>query len=400
MYYNLYITSRLYLNEKGWRIVARKDTKGRNLRTGESQRTDGRYVYRYTDLTGKRRDIYNQDLIKLRSEEKRVKRDLEDGIYTNDLTVKELVEMYIEQKRNVRYNTQVGYKFVMNLVGQFDFAYMNISNVKTADAKKLLLDIQQSGRGYSSICSVRGVLKPAFRMAVNEDMVRKNPFDFPLDMIENDTKSRNALTDSQIEKYFAFIKGDKHFSRYYDEIMVLLETGLRISEFVGLTLKDIDMEQRKISVTHQLTRKRDGTYYIEATKTSNGTRDIPMTNAAWNAFDSIIKARKSPRIEIMVDGYSGFLLLDKDEKPKVALHIEKVMQRIKEKCNSIQEEKLPDITPHVLRHTYCTRLVRMGVNPKTVQYLMGHSDVTITLNIYTHEDCDNAREELKKNNML
>lgn len=95
-----------------------------------------------------------------------------------------------------------------------------------------------------------------------------------------------------------------------------------------------------------------------------------------------------------MDGYKGFLLLDKDGKPKVAMHLEHVMKRLLDKYNATHEEQLPRITPHVLRHTFCTRMAERGMNPKTLQYLMGHADITVTLNVYTHASYTKVADEM------
>lgn len=256
------------------------------------------------------------------------------------------------------------------------------------------------GRGYSTITSIRGIVKPAFQMAVQDDIIRKNPFDFKLDIIPNTTKKREAISEEIEKKYLDFIISDNHYQRYYDEIMILLETGMRISEFVGLTLSDIDFKDKSIKVDHQLSRTRNGVYYIEKTKTSSGVREIPMTKTVYQCLQRIVANRKNPKIEYMVDGYSHFLLLDKDGKPKVALHIEKMMQRSVEKYNLMHEDKLPSITPHVLRHTFCTRMATGGMNPKVLQYIMGHSDISMTLNVYTHANFENAVKEFEKMNFV
>ena len=98
----------------------------------------------------------------------------------------------------------------------------------------------------------------------------------------------------------------------------------------------------------------------------------------------------------MVDGYGGFLFLDKNGRPMVALHWEKYMQHAREKYNREHLLQLPPITPHVCRHTYCTNMANSGMNPKTLQYLMGHSDISVTLNIYTHTGYDDAKKELSR----
>lgn len=390
----------------------RRDKKGRILRNGESQRADGRYAYVYTDSRGKQRFIYSWKLeatdplpagrrkcISLREKEKELMRDLEDGItpYGGDLTVLELVQMYILQKMGVRHSTKAGYKTVVNLLKKDDFGARRIDKVKLSDAKRWLIRLQENGRGYSSIHSIRGVLRPAFQMAVDDDLLRKNPFEFQLcTVVVNDSVTREAITKKQERMLLEFIKNDQHFCKYYDGIYILFKTGLRISEFVGLTTKDLDFEERTINVNHQLQRGSDMVYIIEDTKTTNGTRVLPMTEDVYECFQRIISQRKRPKKEPKVDGVSGFLYLDKNDMPMVALHWEKYFQHIITKYNSIYKEELPKVTPHVCRHTYCSNMAKAGMNPKTLQYLMGHADIGVTLNTYTHIGLDDAKEELER----
>ena len=98
----------------------------------------------------------------------------------------------------------------------------------------------------------------------------------------------------------------------------------------------------------------------------------------------------------MIDGYAGFILLDKDGNPKVAMHIQKVVKRLWEKYNEENIIPLPRITPHVFRHTFCTNMANAGMDLKSLQYLMGHSDVSVTLNVYTHNSYEKAEESMAK----
>ena len=82
--------------------------------------------------------------------------------------------------------------------------------------------------------------------------------------------------------------------------------------------------------------------------------------------------------------------------PTVALHCEKYMQHIKEKYNRIYRIPLPSVTPHVCRHTFCSNMAKKGMNPKLLQYIMGHSDISVTLNTYTHVQIEDAEKELKR----
>ena len=274
----------------------RRDNRNRILREGESQRTDGRYRYRYIDEDGKEKNVYSWHLDKndptprgkkrelsLREKEKQIQADLFDHIVTRggNYTVVELVEKYTSLKTGVGHNTKAGYKTVINILNREAFGKQRIDKVRLSDAKTWLIKLQQvDGRGYSSIHSIRGVLRPAFQLAVDDDLIR------------------------------------------------------------------------------------------------------------------ILANRVAPKIEPMVDGYAGFLFLDKNDKPMVALHWEKYLEHIIEKYNKIYRIQMPKVTPHVCRHTFCSNMAKSGMNPKTLQYIMGHSDISVTLNVYTHVQFDDAQAEL------
>lgn len=391
----------------------RRDNKGRKLFNGESQRKDGKYEYKYQDAWGKRKTVYSwkltptdrvpagkRDDISLREKIKQIQKDLNSNITPDggNFTVLELVEKYISQKTGVRHNTRSNYNFVVNVIKKEAFGQKRIDKIKVSDAKEWLIKMQQiDGRGYSSIHTIRGVVRPAFQMAVDDELLVKNPFEFQLNtVVVNDSVTREAITRQQERDFLEFVKNDQHFCKYYDGIYILFKTGLRISEFVGLTKKNLDFENNRIIVDHQLQRTRDMKYIIEDTKTESGERMVPMTPEVKEAFQRILANRKDPKVEPMVDGYSGFLYLDKNGRPMVALHWEKYFQHIREKYNKIYRIQMPKVTPHVCRHTFCSNMAKSGMNPKTLQYIMGHSDISVTLNTYTHLNYDDAEEEMQK----
>lgn len=393
--------------------VKRRDNKNRILRNGESQRTDGRYAYVYVDGNGKQKFLYSwklestdrlpqgkRDCIALRDKIEMLNRDLSDGITPNggEMTVLQLVQKYVGQKTGVRHNTEANYKFVINVIKKESFGAKRIDKVKLSDAKEWLIKMQKTdGRGYSSIHTIRGVVRPAFQMAVDDDLIRKNPFEFQLaTVVVNDSVTREAITRKQERAFLEFVKNDKHFCRYYEGIYILFKTGLRISEFVGLTKNDIEFENHRIKVDHQLQRKRNMEYIIEDTKTPSGIRYVPIKEDVEECFRRIIENRAKPKVEPMIDGYAGFLYLDKNGMPMVALHWEKYFQHICQKYNNIYKIQMPKVTPHVCRHTFCSNMAKSGMNPKTLQYIMGHSDIGVTLNTYTHVGFEDAQEEMKK----
>lgn len=392
----------------------RKDSKGRLLRTGEQQRKDGRYIFTYKGNDGKPKYLYSWKLeptdklpagVKpcksLRELEKEVQQALADEVayHGGDNTVLELVERYVSiKKHNVRHNTTAGYKTVINLLKNEEFGHMRIDLVKMSDTQKWLQKLQiEDKKSFSSICSIRGVLRPAFRMAVNDDLIRKNPFDWELkEMIKNDSVSREAVTPRQERLFLEFVKNDKHYCQYYEGMYILFNTGMRISEFCGLTLDDIDMENRKIKIDHQLQRTREGVYLIEETKTKYSKRELPMSEGVYQCFKRLIKKRKKNKVEPMIDGKVGFLVLDKNGMPYLALHWEKRFEYALRKYNKIYKEEIPVITPHVCRHSYCTNRVRDGVSPNTLQRLMGHEDIRTTLQYYTHLSYEDVEKEMRE----
>lgn len=390
----------------------RRDSRNHILRNGESQRKDGRYAYKYVDGNGQKCFLYSwklektdklpagkRDDLSLREKIKLLQKDLDDEIVPRggEMTVYQLAKKYISQKTGVKHNTEANYNFVLNIIKKEKFGTCRIDRVKLSDAKAWLIKLQKDGRGYSSIHSIRGVIRPAFQMAVDDDLIRKNPFEFMIaTVVVNDSVTREAITRKQEREFLEFVKNDRHFSKYYEGIYILFKTGLRISEFTGLTLSDIDLEKRTININHQLQRKRNMEYTIEDTKTSSGTRVLPMTDDVYACFKHIIEKRKKPKVEPLIQGKAGFLYLDKNGMPMVAMHWEKYFQHICEKYNSIYKVQIPKITPHVCRHTYCSNMAKSGMNPKTLQYLMGHSDIGVTLNTYTHLGFEDAREELRR----
>ena len=389
----------------------RRDSKHRVLRRGESIRADGKYQFKY-HVNGIPHFVYSWRLeptdklpagkkpcLSLRELEKQIGYDLESlsDPTGKNMTVEELVERYLSTKTRVKPNTLANYKFVKNLMKKEPFNGKKISQVKTSDAKLFLIKLQQDGRRYSTIKTVRGVLRPAFQMAVDDDVLRKNPFGFELaTVVVNDSVTREAITRKQMRQFLKFVHDDNVYCKYYEVVYILFHTGMRISEFCGLTLKDLDMKNRIINIDHQLQRTSDMRLVIESTKTNAGTRKLPMSEDVFRCFQAIIEDREAPRYERVVDGYTGFLFTDKEGLPLVAMHWEHRFNHMVKRYNDIYRVQMPNITPHVCRHTYCSNMAKSGMNPKTLQYLMGHSDIGVTLNTYTHLGLEDAVDELKR----
>ncbi len=397
---------------KSGRGQTRRDAKNRVLRPGESVRANGKYQYKY-HIDGKPHFVYSwkleptdklpkgkQPCLSLRELEKQINTELAvlSNIVDGQMTVCELVDRYLKTKTGVRQSTKQGYVTVQRLLAKEKFGSQKIRNVKISDAKLFLIKLQQEdGKSYSTIHNVRGVLRPAFQMAVDDDILVKNPFGFQLQtVLVNDSVTREALTKDQMRKFLKFIHDDVVYCKYYEVVYILFHTGMRISEFCGLTLKDIDLQNKTVNIDHQLQRTADMRYIIVETKTDAGKRKIPITDDVAAMFQAIIEDREAPAVEKIIDGYTGFLFYDKEGKPLVAMHWQNRFNNMVNRYNDIYRIQMPNITPHICRHTYCSNQAKAGMNPKTLQYLMGHSDISVTMNVYTHVNFDDAEEELRR----
>lgn len=388
----------------------RRDSKNRILRTGESQRKDGRYAYKYIDAFGKPQFVYAWKLvptdrtpagkredISLREKVEEILQDKNDGIDTagKKMTVYELFKKYLKQQRNARASIQNTYHYLLEFLKKDKFGARSIDTVKISDVKTWLLELKENGLAYGTVLFYKRALKPAFKMALHDDCIRKNPFDFSLSSVmKNDTQSRQALTQEQEEKLLAFVQSDVCYQKHYDEIIVLLRTGLRISEFCGLTVNDLDFTNRVINIDHQLIKLKRN-YIVQPPKSENGVRQIPMSDEVYQSLKNILKHRRKQK-ELEIDGYKDFLFINRNGNPNVAVNYEAVFRKLVNKYNSKHEEQLPRITPHVMRHTFCTRLANAGMNPKALQYVMGHSNITITLNLYAHASLETVKAELQR----
>ena len=394
------------------RGTIRRDKKRRILRPGESVRINGKYQYKY-QLDGKPHFLYSWKLeptdnlpagkkpcLSLREMEAQLDKELMSLANFTDgkMTVSELVARYVKTKTCVRESTKAGYVTVQRLLAREKFGSQQIKNVKISDAKLFLIKLQQEdGKSYSAVHSIRGVLRPAFQMAVDDDIIMKNPFGFELaSVVVNDSVRREAVSRDQMRKFLKFIHDDNIYCKYYEVVYILFHTGLRISEFCGLTVRDIDLKNMKIKVDHQLLRTSQMKYMVTETKTEAGKRLLPITEDVAKMFQVLVEDREAPKIEPIIDGHSGFLFYDKEGMPLVAMHWQHRFNHMVNRYNEIYRIQIPNITPHVCRHTYCSNMAKAGMNPKTLQYLMGHSDISVTMNVYTHVNFDDAEEELRR----
>lgn len=405
----------------------RRDNKGRILRQGELQRNDGKYEYRYEDLNGERRSVYSWKLVEtdkipngkrkcvaLRDMEKAIQRDLDDGINTfaaNRMTLNRLFDEYIESKYELKPSTRTNYKYMYNKYVREDIGTRNISSIKFSHIKKFYIHLMRDiGFKPNSLENIHTVLHPVFTIAVRDGLIRTNPTDGVMADIKKshdwEKPKRHALTVPQQEAFVGFIKSNYKYRHWLPAFTFMLGTGCRVGEVAGLRWQDCDFQKNIITIDHNLTYRpsEDGsgcTFRISTPKTKAGERIIPMFAAVRDALISErIRQMESGVNQSVVDGYSGFVFSNRFNEILNPHSINRAIERIVRDYNLAESEQaekesrkpelLPHFSAHNLRHTFCTRLCETETNLKVIQEIMGHADITTTMDIYNE-----ATQELK-----
>ena len=406
----------------------RKDNKGRILRNGEVQRSDGKYMFRYTDSGGKRQTVYSWKLVEtdktpmgkrcniaLRDMEKQILRDIDDDIQTSDagsLTVNDLFSSFMELRTDLKETTRCNYiclydKHVRSVIG-----YKKLNKVRFTDIQRLYIDMVQSHNlKISTVQSVHSIVYQLFDSAVMDCIIRVNPSANVLKslkkMFNAEQDKRHALSEDEQARFIDFVYSNRVYSRWGTLFTVLLGTGMRIGEALGLRWCDCDFEKNVISVNHALLykeREKDGIYEyrISEPKTQAGKRLIPMFKDVRDALLKEKGRRRHPSLEpFEVDGYTDFVFLNNNGKVFTPGAVFGAIQNITNIYNREEfflAEKdnrepcyLPKFSAHILRHTFCTRMCENEPNIKIVQDVMGHRNIRTTMDVY-NEATENRKQ--------
>ena len=278
---------------------ARKDSRGRALHKGESQRSsDGRYVYSYTDPLGRRKYIYARDLASLREKEKQLTKDQLDGldIYASGrATINDTFDRYMATKYNLRESTKSNYLYTYNHFVKDDFGRKKLVDIKYSDVLQFyyyLLNERDIALG--TLDSIHCLLHPTFQLAVRDDIIRKNPTDGVMKEISKQAGKnrgvRHALTVEQQRAFMEYMATHPVYYHWWPLFTVLLRTGCRIGECLGLRWQDLDFENRVVSVNHSLVYypvngSRKSVLRVALPKTEAGIRTIPMLDVVKDAFE-------------------------------------------------------------------------------------------------------------------
>ena len=394
----------------------RKDKKGYMLRTGECQRKDGRYSYAYTDRWKKRHVVYATSLVELRELEKQIRMDLDSGIDPNAakvMTVNDAFDRYISRKYDLKPTTKSNYQFNYDHFVREGFGQEKIGKIRYSDVKKFYYDLmKERGIKPRTLDGINTVIHSTFKMAVRDEIIRSNPAEGVMAEIKKSdlwVKTRKCgLTVPEQRELVEFMKDSHQFKGWVPVITVLLGTGMRIGECLGLRWEDIDLDKRLISVNHNLVDYQDRDIRkqgrkIQTTKTRAGVRMIPMIDEVYEAFITEFELQSAIGFcEEEIDGYSGFIFTTTDQKLMSRSAVNNAIHRIVRIHNEEEEKKakaegrepilIPQFSAHQLRHTFCTRFCENETNLKVIQSIMGHSDITTTMDIYADATPEKKQE--------
>lgn len=372
-----------------------KSINGKELGKGISQRKrDGLYQGRFVNRFGKRETIYEKSLSELRRRLRNAQYEDEKqiNVVTKDITLDEWYEVWMNTcKKNCRNSTKATYatqyRQIKKSLGWRKLASLNLVVVQQT-INSLRTDNQRK--------NIKKLLVDMLDKAMDSDLLTRNVAKKVNTIISKEkTKERRVLTVKETEIFLKEAEG----TFYYNLYVLALETGMRIGELLGLTWEDVDFEKRLIQVSQTLCYfKKDGKYVFEMheTKTNNGKRVIPLTKKAmkvlknqWDCKNKIIAQGKTAPEE-----YQNLIFVTKNNRPSqqfiVQECIELIIRHIQEKHTDFER-----FSTHCFRHTFATRAIENGMNPKTLQKLLGHGSLQMTMDLYCHVTDDTLFEAMK-----
>lgn len=342
----------------------------------------------------------------MREIEKQIQQDIGAGIKTKDAsntTVEDMFWSFINDRRDLKETSRCNYICLYNNHIKEKLGNRRIGSVKYSDIQRYYIDLLgEQGYSYNTVQLIQAILCQLFDIAVMDNIIRANPTNKALQKAKRITnaepKKRHALTEDEQARFIDFVYGSAVYKKWGNLFTVLLGTGLRIGEALGLRWQDCDFNNNTINVNHTILYAPKAAtmqyeYRISTPKTASGVRVVPMFNDVKNA---LIKERETQRqrsSEFAVDGYTDFVFLNRNGRVCTPASIFGTIQRITNAYNAmelsmaIQEDRqpktLPQFGPHNLRHTFCTRLCENEQNIKIIQDIMGHSNITTTMDVYS-----------------
>lgn len=359
-----------------------KSLNGRELGVGITQRKNGLYQARFTDQLGKRRTIYNESLTELRKRlrQEQVKNDHNIFMASKRITLNDWYCEWINVfKLNCRsttiktYNSR--YKAIAKQLGSMYLDELNVVDIQRA-FNNLQSDAQRK--------TVKKVLSSMLDKAVETNLIEKNLAKNINTVIDKTKKKEPRVLTKDEEKLLIKYSSNTIIGNL---IIVGLGTGMRQGELRGLQKEDIDFKNNCIYVRRTLCC--DYGFELHEPKTSAGVRLIPMTPTVRNAL--INQLNKSQKNKTQ---YNQYVFLGRSGKPILPAAIKQSMDRIIVQIRK-DNPNFKNVTPHAMRHTFATRAIEHGMNPKVLQKILGHSDISMTMNLYCHATNDALYEAME-----
>ena len=371
-----------------------KSLNGKELGKGISQRKDGLYQARFVNRFGKRQTIYAKTLNEIRHllRTEQYEDDKMLNVINDDMTLDEWYEIWMNTcKKNCRNSTKETYASHYRRV-QKQLGWMKLTKLNLIVIQQVFNELRSDNERKNS----KKILVDMLEKAIDADLLVKNVAkQINTKVSKEEKKERRVLTIKETE---LFLK-EAEQSCYYNLFIVALDTGLRIGEIMALTWSDVDLKKRVLHVRHTLCYfRKDGKYIFEwhDTKTKNGRRDIPLTQRAYEA----LRRQRAKKLQIELkglkapEGFENLVFVTKNNRPTQQFIVE---EGISACVHRIQKEH-PDFemfSPHCFRHTFATRAIENGMQPKTLQAILGHGSLQMTMDLYCHVTDDTIFDAMK-----
>ena len=392
----------------------------KGLPKGITKRSDGRYMGRFI-YAGERYSLYDTNVKRLKKTMEDMRYELEHGLYGKcenvrlDKWFEEVIDVY--KKPVLKESTLIHYQVYYRLYIKKVLGNMYIKDIKPVHIQKLYNSMKERGYKTNTIKKVANILRVTLEQAVRCDFIVKNPC-VATTLPKADVKEKKILTADEQKNFLEFVQNSKKWKHYYPLLLVGFGTGMRIGEILALNWGDIDFANGVIRVNKTLQYLQSEVdkkcrYVIQTPKTSSSIRTIPMVP---QIVDALKKHWEEQHTQII---YLGDAWQKHDEKllrnlvfttcfgnPVDRSSVNRTISKIIRDLNKEGEEKakeennqyvpIRDFTPHCMRHSFATRCFEAGIEPKIVQMYMGHSTVSVTMDIYTHVSEKGKKEEIKK----
>lgn len=370
-------------------IIIGKNLKGKSLGVGLSQRKDGKYSARFTNQKGKRIEKYFDTLPEAKCWLEDAKYEDKHGILgaSEDITVDAWFEYWIKNIKsdNIRTTTKNNYSYQYKLYVKEYIGFMLLKNVKPLHCQELFNALDKRDLASSTMEQVKILLVGMFLSAVENEYIEKTPMRRSVKYNKKNIKKQPlVLTVSEQEAFKNVIRG----LLYENAFRLVLETGLRAGEVSALSWDDVDFENKIIHVRHTYSYDSESKEMILGLpKTDKGMRDIPMTQ---ECYDILSQQKKQSAYRVVNIKYAKLVFHDLKGCPVVMTNYDSCIRNILKKIN------IKHFSMHTLRHTFATRCIEAGMRPKTLQVMLGHSNLSITMDLYVHVTEDESVKEMKK----